>query len=406
MHPEISSRARSMPASPIRKLAALADEARKHGRHVYHLNIGQPDLETPPPIRERLHELDAKTIAYSPSAGTPEFLEAMRTYYGKLGIKLDRSEILTTTGGSEAILFAMMAVSNPGEQGLLAEPFYTNYIAFATMASLELVPVTTHGDDGFHLPPREVWEKALTPKTKFVIVCNPNNPTGTVYRPEEIEMMAAFCRDHGIFLIVDEVYREFVYDGGKAVSALTLDAYRDHVIVVDSLSKRFSACGIRLGCLITRNRDVYDAAMRMAQGRLSPPGIAQFISVGTAELGPEYYAGIVEEYQKRRDLLYEELSAIPGVFLRKPEGAFYLVARLPVDDAEEFAKWLVSKFEVDGKTVLITPAAGFYATKGLGKNEARLAYVLNSEDLRAAVGIIRAGLEKYPARTREAVAAK
>lgn len=406
MRPEISTRARSMPASPIRKLAALADDAKQRGRHVYHLNIGQPDLETPAPIRDRLRKLDDKTLAYSPSGGTPAFVDAMRTYYDRLGITLGRNEILTTTGGSEAILFAMMAVSNPGDDGLLAEPFYTNYIAFATMASLRLVPVTTHGEDGFHLPPRDVWEKALTPKTKFVLVCNPNNPTGTVYRPEEIEMMAAFCRDHGIFLIVDEVYREFVYDGRKAVSALTLDDYRDHVIVVDSLSKRFSACGIRLGCLITRNRDVYDAAMRMAQGRLSPPGIAQFISVGTAELGPEYYAGIVDEYEKRRDLLYEELSAIPGVFLRKPEGAFYLVARLPVDDAEEFARWLVKEFEVDGRTVLITPAAGFYATPGLGKNEARLAYVLNCDDLRAAVRIVRAGLEKYPARVREAVATR
>jgi aspartate aminotransferase len=406
MHPEISSRARSMPASPIRKLAAFADDARQRGRHVYHLNIGQPDLETPAAIRDRLHKLEDKVLAYSPSGGTPAFVDAMRTYYGRLGITLDRNEILTTTGGSEAILFAMMAVSNPGDEGLLAEPFYTNYIAFATMASLRLVPVTTHGENGFHLPPRDVWEKALTPKTKFVLVCNPNNPTGTVYRPEEIEMMAAFCRDHGIFLIVDEVYREFVYDGRKAVSALTLDDYRDHVIVVDSLSKRFSACGIRLGCLVTRNRDVFDAAMCMAQGRLSPPGVAQFISVGAAELGPDYYAGIIREYQKRRDLLFEELSAIPGVFLRKPEGAFYLVARLPVDDAEAFARWLVSEFDVDGKTVLITPAAGFYATKGLGKNEARLAYVLNSDDLRVAVRIIRAGLEKYPARTREAVAAK
>jgi aspartate aminotransferase len=277
----------------------------------------------------------------------------------------------------------------------VVEPFYPNYSSFATLAGVRLVPLTARGEDGFHLPPRASWAHALTPRTRMVVLCNPNNPTGTVYTPEELQQVVQFCRDHGLFLVADEVYREFVYDGGHATSALTLAGFEDLVIVVDSLSKRYSACGIRLGSLCTRNHDVYDACLRMAQGRLSAPGLAQLLALGAAELGPEYTAGVTAEYQKRRDLLFEGLSRIPGVFLRRPEGAFYFVARLPVLDAEDFTRFLLTDFQHEGATVMVAPAQGFYASPGLGMNEVRIAYVLKEEDLRASVAILAAGLAAY-----------
>lgn len=393
--PQISNRARQMPASPIRKLTPVADEAKKRGVHVYHLNIGQPDLETPAVMRDRLATLKDRVLAYTPSGGTPEFLGTLQDYYRKIGLELGLGELVATTGGSEAIQFAMLACANEGDEALVVEPFYTNYTAFGTMAGVHLVPLTARGEDGFHLPPRESFERALTPRTRLVILCNPNNPTGTVYSREELERVAAFCRDHGLFLVADEVYREFVYDGREAVSALSLRGYEDLVVMVDSLSKRYSACGIRLGCLVTRNRDVHQAAMRMAQGRLSAPGIAQSIAVGVRTLGPDYFQGIVTEYQKRRDILFEGLGQVPGVFLRKPEGAFYFVARLPILDSEDFARWLLSDFQHEGSTVMVAPAPGFYATPGLGQNEVRVAYVLCEKDLRHAVAVFAAGLEAY-----------
>jgi aspartate aminotransferase len=400
--PEISKRARLMPASPIRKLMPLADEAKRRGLHVYHLNIGQPDLETPEVMRERL-EAAPKILAYTPSGGTPEYLATVQEYYRRLGIPLSLREIVATTGGSEAILFALLATASEGDDALVVEPFYTNYSSFATMAGVRLVPLTARGEDGFHLPARAAWERAVTPRTRLVLLCNPNNPTGTVYTPDEIAAVAGFCRERGLFLIVDEVYREFVYDGRTPTSILLLPGLDDLVIVVDSLSKRYSACGIRLGSLVTRNRDVYDACLRMAQGRLSPPGLAQLAATGARELGPEYTEGVVAEYQKRRDLLFEALSAIPGVFLRKPEGAFYFVARLPIADGEDFARFLLTDFDLDGATVMVAPAQGFYATPGLGRDEVRIAYVLKAEDLRAAVRILAAGLEAYGRlRSREA----
>lgn len=392
----VSERGMQMPASPIRKLAPYADAAKKKGVHVYHLNIGQPDLETPPALRDKLLQLKDKVYAYSPSAGTPEYAATIQQYYRKLGIELKTSEILATTGGSEAILFAMYACCNVGDEIMVVEPFYTNYRSFAMMAGVTLNPLLSKGEDGFHLPPRSEWEKAVTPKTRVVILCNPSNPTGTVYRMDELQMVAQFCKDHNLFLLADEVYREFVYDGNQAISTLTLPGFEEHVIVVDSLSKRYSACGIRLGCLVTRNKPIYDACMRMAQGRLSPPGLAQFIARGAVELGPEYFQGIAQEYQKRRDILFQGLSEIPGVFLRKPEGAFYFVARLPVKDSDAFATWLLSDFQLDGATVMVAPANGFYATPGLGNNEVRIAYVLKEEDLRASVKILAAALKAYP----------
>jgi aspartate aminotransferase len=396
MTPSISKRARGMPASPIRRLMPVAEEAKRRGVHVYHLNIGQPDLETPAPMRERLRLLEKeKVYAYTPSGGTPEFLASLQKYYAGFGIPLALDEILATTGGSEAILFAMMACAGEGEEALVVEPFYTNYLAFAAMAGLKLVPLTSRVEEGFHLPPREAFERALTGKSRLLLLCNPNNPTGTVYSREELAMVAAFCRDRGLFLVADEVYREFVYDGRQSISALQLPGFEDLVVVVDSLSKRYSACGIRLGSLATRNRDVYQACLRMAQGRLSPPGLAQFVAVGATELGPDYTRGVVEEYGRRRDLLYRGLKEIPGVFLTKPEGAFYFVARLPIRDCDDFASWMLSDFSLDRATVMVAPARGFYATSGPGADEVRIAYVLKEQDLEASVRILAAGLERF-----------
>jgi len=393
----LSGRATRMPASPIRRLAPLAEAAKARGTKVYHLNIGQPDIETPACMRDRLKELDAKVLEYSPSTGTPEFLRSLQRYYERrLGVPLETDQILATTGGSEAILFSLIACADEGDDLMVVEPFYANYTSFATMAGLNIVPVTSRGRDGFHLPPREVWEQALTPRTRVLILCNPNNPTGTVYAREELESVARFCRDHGLFLVSDEVYREFVYDGKRAISALELRGCDDFVIVVDSLSKRYSACGIRLGSLVTRIPEVYDACLRMAQGRLSPPGLAQFIAVGADTLGDEYTGDVVAEYQRRRDVLFEGLTSIPGVFLQKPEGAFYCVAKLPVDDAERFAEWLLTDFEHGGATVMIAPASGFYASP-LGTSEVRIAYVLNCDDLRASIELLRIALQRYKA---------
>jgi aspartate aminotransferase len=396
MNPQVSERGRKMPASPIRKLTPLADQAKRRGVRVYHLNIGQPDLETPPAMRAKLAEAPS-TYAYTPSAGTAECLATLREYYRRMGIVLEADQIVTTTGGSEAILFALTACAGPGDEALVVEPFYTNYSAFATMAGVRLVPLRARGENGFHLPPMDQWKAALTSRTKLVLLCNPNNPTGTVYREDELEAVAAFCRENGLFLVADEVYREFVYDGLVTTSVLSLPGCEDVAVLVDSLSKRYSACGIRLGCLVTRNAAVSGAALRMAQGRLSPPGLAQLVAVGANELGPDYAQGIVTEYQARRDVLFEGLSRIPGLFLRKPEGAFYFVARLPVENGEDFASWLLTDYALDGATVMVAPAQGFYATPGLGHDEVRIAYVLKREDLEASVRILAHAIPAYQA---------
>lgn len=395
MKPMASSRALHTPASPIRNLVPFAVQAVERGVRVYHLNIGQPDLETPPEIRDRLQKIDDRCLAYSPAQGTPGFLATMVRYYAGHGVELEPGQILTTTGGSEAILFAMMACADPGDDILVVEPFYPNYRGFATMAGLGIVAVTSRGRDGFHLPPIHVWEREITPRTKAVLLCNPNNPTGAVYRRDEIEMVAEFCRERGLFLISDEVYREFTFDGLEAFSALKLEGMESHVVVADSLSKRYSSCGLRLGCYVTRNPDLYSAAYRMAQARLAPPGIAQSLAIGIEEIAEGYVGSVCIEYERRRDFLYEALTTIPGVFLRKPEGAFYFIAQLPVDDAEDFCRWLLAEFELDRATVMLAPARGFYASKHLGHDEVRIAYVLKQEDLEVAVRILREGLALY-----------
>ena len=395
--PKVSSRGMALPPSPIRKLAPYAEAAKARGVKVFHLNIGQPDLETPKVMRDRLKSVDP-VIAYSPSQGTPQYLDAMCRYYATVGLKVLPENLVATTGGSEAVLFAFVCLAEAGDEVMVFEPFYTNYSSFATMAGVKLVPVRCRGEEGFHLPAREAFEKALSKRTRFVLLCNPNNPTGTVYSRDEVQRVADFCRDHDLFFVSDEVYREFVYGGLSATSALDLPGMEDRVVVVDSLSKRFSACGIRLGCFVSRNADVIAAVIRAAQGRLSPPGLAQILALGMSEITADYYAGVRNEYQRRRDVIYDELLKLPDVFLRKPEGAFYVVARLPVKDADAFARFLLEEFSFEGATVMVAPAAGFYATPGLGSNEVRMAYVLNCDDLRRAIGVLGEGLKAYQKR--------
>ena len=395
--PKVSARGLSLPPSPIRKLAPYADAAKARGVKVFHLNIGQPDLETPKVMRDRLQSIDP-VIAYSPSAGTPQYLNALAGYYKTVGLTIEPKHLIATTGGSEAVFFAFLCLAEAGDEVIVAEPFYTNYSSFAAMTGVKLVAVRCRGDEGFHLPSRAAFEAAVTKRTRFVLLCNPNNPTGTVYSRDEVQLVADFCRDRDLFFVSDEVYREFVYDGTSATSALDLPEMEDRVVVVDSLSKRFSACGIRLGCLVSRNADVVAAVNRAAQGRLSPPGLAQVLALGMSEIKPDYYESVRAEYQKRRDVIYDELSRLPGVFLRKPEGAFYVVARLPVKDSDDFARFLLEDFSFEGATVMVAPAAGFYATPGLGSDEVRMAYVLNADDLRQSIRILGEGLKAYEKR--------
>jgi aspartate aminotransferase len=392
----LSKRAQAMPASPIRRLAPLAEQARKAGRTVYGLNIGQPDIPTPRPILDRLRTYNAAYIPYGPSQGLPEFIEALRWYYAGLGHALDAEEIFVTTAGSEALLFTLGALCDPGDQVLVFEPFYTNYNGFASLMGVELVPVTTRAEDGYHLPPRAAIEAAIGPRTRALLICSPNNPTGTVYRDAEIDTLAAICLQRGLTLVADEVYREFVYDGHRHRSALALPGMEQQVVVVDSVSKRYSLCGVRIGNIVSRNRQFMSAVLRFGQARLCPPTLGQVACAALTQVPPSYFEGVVAEYQRRRDLVYEALAAIPGVVVRQPEGAFYLCARLPVDDANAFAEFLLRDFALEGETVMVAPADGFYATPGLGRDEVRLAYVLEESKLRRAMACLGAALAAYP----------
>ena len=395
----LSQRARIMPASPIRRLAPLAAAARAAGKTLYALNIGQPDIETPRAILDRLRSYDARLIPYGPSQGLPEFIDALRTYYAGVGLTLARENIFVTTAGSEAILFTLGAICDPGDEVLVFEPFYTNYNGFSAMVGVVPVPVTTRAEDGYHLPGRAAIEARIGPRTRALLICSPNNPTGTVYTDAEMAMLAGICRERGLYLIADEVYREFVYDGATHHSALTLSGLDDQVIVVDSVSKRYSLCGVRIGNVVSKNRDFMDALLRFGQARLCPPTLGQYACTALTEVPPSYIAGVIAEYERRRNVVFDALDAVEGVLVRKPEGAFYLCARLPIDDANGFAEFLLRDFDVGGESVIIAPADGFYATPGLGRDEVRIAYVLEEGKLRRAMSILAAALHAYPGRT-------
>lgn len=393
-----STRGDQMPASPIRKLVPFAEEAKKRGIKVHHLNIGQPDIETPPSVLDAVRHADIRVLAYSHSAGNESYRKKLVSYYKKVGIQLDAGEIIITTGGSEAIVFAMMACLDEGDEIIIPEPFYANYNGFAVMAGVKIVPITSHIENGFALPPIAEFENRITPKTKAILICNPNNPTGYLYSKEEMEQLEDICLRHQLFLFSDEAYREFCYEG-TYTSAMQLAKIQEQVILMDTISKRYSACGARIGAFITKNKEVYQAAMKFAQARLSPPGLAQILGEAAVELPDAYFDEPKAAYLSRRNLLVKRLNAIPGVFCPTPGGAFYVIARLPIDDGDRFCQWLLESFSYNNQTVMMAPASGFYETKGLGKNEVRLAYVINNEDIDEAMDCLEEALKIYPGRT-------
>lgn len=384
-----------MPPSPIRKLVPYAEAAKKRGTKVYHLNIGQPDIETPPAIMDAVRNADIKVLEYSHSAGNESYRRKLVQYYHSVGIEVSHDQILITTGGSEAIMFGFFACLNPGDEVIIPEPFYANYNGFACAAGVQVVPITSRIETGFALPPITDFEKVITPKTKAIIICSPNNPTGYLYSREEMEALKVLCIKHSLYLFSDEAYREFCYDGAY-VSAMHLSGLEEHVVLMDTISKRYSACGARIGALVTKNKSVYDAAMKFAQARLSPPGLAQIMGEAAVDLPASYFDAPKAEYLSRRNLLVSRLNAMPGVYCPNPGGAFYAIARLPIDDSDKFCQWLLESFSYQNQTVMLAPATGFYGTAGLGKNEVRLAYVLNLEALNAAMDCLEKALEAYP----------
>jgi len=388
-----------MPASPIRKLVPYSEEAKRKGRKVYHLNIGQPDIPTPDVALNAIRNINLKVIEYSHSAGNESYRRKLAGFYQKLGINIDHTEILVTTGGSEAITFALMTCVNPGEEVITPEPFYANYNGFATSAGIKIVPVTSYIKDDFALPPIAEIEKKITPKTKGIIICNPNNPTGYLYSREELEHLRDIVKKHDLFLFSDEAYRDFCYDGESHFSALNLEGIGENVILLDSVSKRYSECGVRIGALITKNKQVLTAALKFAQARLSPPGLGQIVGEASIDTPGSYFREVNREYTARRNYMVEALNKIPGVYCPKPKGAFYTVVRLPVDDSDKFAQWLLEEFEYKNQTVMVAPASGFYSTPGSGKNEVRIAYVLKIDDLRNAMQVLEEALKVYPGRT-------
>ncbi len=393
--PKLSKRARAMPFSPIRKLSPLADEAKKKGIHVYHLNIGQPDIETPKEMFDAIAKFREKVLSYGPSGGLLDLRLAVADYYRRSGIDIDLDNVWITTGGSEAILFAFMSVCDPGDEIIVFEPFYTNYNGLATMAQVKLVPLTTRVEDGFHLPTQKQIEQKMTRKTRAILINTPNNPTGTVLTEQEMYVLYRTCKKHGLFLLSDEVYREFVYDGGIQTSALSLPQIQDQVIVLDSISKRFSACGARVGCIINRSRKVMEEVVKFSQARLCPPTIEQVGAIAAYKNFDRYIKPVIIEYEHRRNFLFEGLQKIKGVYGHKPEGAFYTVLRLPVKDADRFCHWLLTDFHHDRKTVMLAPANGFYSTPRKGKNEVRIAYVLKENDLRNALVVLQSALSEF-----------
>lgn len=388
-----------MPASPIRKLVPYSEDAKRRGVKVYHLNIGNPDLPTPALAIDAVKHLGMTTIEYGHSAGDESLRKKMAEYYVKRGIYVDSSEILVTSGGSEALLFGMMSCMNTDEEAIVPEHFYANYYGFSLTAGMKIVPISSTIQNGFALPPIEEFEKVITPRTKSIIICNPNNPTGYLYSKKELETLRDIVKKHDLFLFSDEVYREFCYDGLQHFSAMNLKGVEENVVLVDSMSKRFSACGIRVGALVSHNKDVISTALKFGQQRLCPPVLGQLAAEAALDSTDDYYIGIQKEYTKRRDFLVGALNQMPGVVCPKPQGAFYVITKLPVDDSEKFAQWLLSDFNYENQTVMVAPASGFYSTEGLGKDEVRLAYVLNVEDLKNAMKCLAEALKVYPGRT-------
>ncbi len=400
----ISARGTEMPASPIRKLVPYAEAAKKKGIRVYHLNIGQPDIETPPAIVDAVKKAPITVLEYSHSAGNESYRRKLVSYYKKVGIDVSHNEIIITTGGSEAIMFGFFTCLNPGDEVIIPEPFYANYNGFACAAGVKVVPVTSHIENGFALPPISDLQKLVSAKTRAIIICSPNNPTGYVYSRAEMEALKKICLENDLYLFSDEAYREFVYDSDgdhQYVSAMHLEGMEQHTILMDTISKRYSACGARIGAFVTRNKTVYEAAMKFAQARLSPPGLAQIMGEAAVDLPDDYFNETRNEYLMRRNLLVKRLNSMPGVYCPNPGGAFYAMASLPIDDSDAFCQWLLEKFSHNGQTVMLAPATGFYGTPGLGKNEVRLAYVLNLESLEAAMDCLEKALELYPGRTVE-----
>ena len=397
---KISAKSHSLPVSPIRQLVPLAEAAAARGTHIYKLNIGQPDIKTPVEAVEAVRGIQDDIFPYSHSAGLMPYRQKLVEYYSRNGIHIDIDDLIVTLGGTEAVQMAMLVCANPGEEILVPEPFYANYNTFAASYDNILVPVPSSIDNDFALPPIEEFVKRITPRTKAILICNPNNPTGYLYTPKEMKLLGELVAHYNLFLISDEVYREFCYDGQKQTSALSLKGVDENVVVVDSVSKRFSMCGVRLGNIVSRNKDVMAAAMRLAQARLSPPHLAQVAASAAYDAPQSYYDEVVAEYTSRRDCLVSELNKIEGVYSPTPQGAFYTIARFPVDDCHKFACWLLTDFSYKGATVQIAPAKGFYATEGRGTQEARLAYVLCKEDLVAACEILREALKVYPGTIR------
>lgn len=397
--PKISNKGISMPASPIRKLTPFADKAKKEGKKIYHLNIGQPDIETPEIMLNALKNIDFKVWAYTPSEGTASYRNKLAEYYNKLNYNISPSDILVTNGGSEAITIAMQACLNPGEEIIIPEPFYANYNGFACASDVVVKPIMSYIDNGFALPPITEFEKLITEKTKAIAICNPNNPTGYLYSREELEDLKKLCLEHDLYLFSDEAYREFCYDGREFISPMHLEGLENNVIVLDTVSKRYSACGARIGCLITKNKELYLTALKFAQARLSPSLEGQIAGEAAVDTPDSYFEAVSKEYTARRDTLVAGLNKIEGVFCPNPGGAFYVVAKLPIDNADKFCQWMLEDFSYNNETVMMAPATGFYSTPGFGANEVRLAYVLNQQDLEKALTCLEKALEVYPDKT-------
>ena len=393
--PSISTKGNLMPESPIRKLVPYAEKAKQRGIKVFHLNIGQPDIETPKNAINAVKNADIKILAYSKSEGDLVLREKISEYYKTFNVLISSSEIIVTSGASEALLFSIGSIMDPNDEIIIPEPFYANYNGFSVANGVKIVPIFSSIDDNFSLPNIEEFENLITDKTKAILICNPNNPTGYVYSKEELKILIKIVKKHNLFLIVDEVYREFTYDGTSHTSVMEFDEISENAIVIDSVSKRYSMCGARIGCIISKNKEFLNTAMKFAQARLSPPSLAQIASTAALDTGKDYFEKIIEEYNKRRVVLIKGLKDIPGVKVSEPKGAFYCVAELPVDDSEDFAKWLLESYNLNKKTIMIAPAGGFYSTPNAGNNQVRIAYVLNENDLKDSIEILKTGLIEY-----------